>query len=284
MKKTIKEKAILTSWKMKSWSAIKSDSEISREVERIAGAKSGSYKSTKSLIDPKALSEIKSIYGQSKKYHEAVTMPWFDNGYRILPATKYLEYAGKMREFKSDFEKAVQSISDNYSGYIKQAQLDLGTAFKLHEYPTAYEIEKAFSFNAGFMPLPDFQDFRIDLNDSEISALQKEMKEQQAQAVKAMETDLFNRLYKAVEKIVERLSDNDNTFKDSLFSNLQEVLDIIPEMNITENKELEKLCKAVKKEVLKDSQSVRDDAKLRGEVAKSAETLLDTLGDYADCF
>ena len=104
MKKTIKEKALLVSWKMRSWSALKSDSEASETLAGITGSKKGVGRVTKSLIDRKALSEVQSIYNRAKKYQESVTMPWYDNGFRILPATKFSEYSAKMREIKSDFD------------------------------------------------------------------------------------------------------------------------------------------------------------------------------------
>lgn len=283
MKKSIREKGILSSLKIRRWSAQKSDSDAAKEVERVTGAKAGSGKYTKSLIDPKALSEIASVYTSATKYHESVTMPWFDNGFRILPAVKFTEYTAKMREFKTDFEKAVQVISDNYTGYIRQAQTELGSMFKLHEYPTASEIENSFRFDTAFMPLPDYTDFRIDLNNAEITALQSEMKAQQETALKAMETDLFNRIYKAVERVVERLTSEGNKFKGSIDA-LEELLELVPSMNISDNKKLTEIIKTAKTEIVKDTESIKTDSKLRETVTTSAETLLETLGEYANCF
>lgn len=284
MSKTIKEKAILVSCKISMWSGLKSDSEASEKLSTLTGAKSGSSRVTKNLIDRKALSEVQSIYNRMKKYQESVTMPWFDNGFRILPATKFNDYSARVREFKTDFDKAVEEITDGYHDAILEAKNSLGTMFKLHEYPTVSEIESFFIFKTSFIPIPDVADFRIELNNAEMSALQQEMKQQQAQAVKAMETDLFNRVYKSIEKIVERLSEEEHSFKDSLFSNLEELLNILPEMNITENKKLSEVIKTAKKDILKDAQSVRDDSKLRKQVTEKAETLLETLSGYADCF
>jgi predicted transcriptional regulator len=160
----------------------------------------------------------------------------------------------------------------------------MGTMFKLHEFPTVYEIENKFRFNVAITPLPDFQDFRIDLNNAELSALQTEMKQQHENSIKTMETDLFKRLYEKLNKIVERLEDSETSFKDSLFNNLEEVLNELPELNITENKDLTDCIKKAKTAILKDPESIRQDDKLRETVFNEASDLLETISGYADCF
>src|SRR6185369_2479721 len=281
--KTIKEKALLVNVDISLWSATKSDSETSRKAELEAGAKTGTFRGSKNLIDKSALTAINSIKNQTCRYVESVTMPWFDNGYRILPSKKYMEFTEKIRTFKAEFTKEIENITDNYALYIDNSRKTMGKMFKLHEYPTVSDIEGKFTFNTAFMPMPDVSDFRIDLNDSEIARLQSDMQANMALAEKNAMNDLFKRLYDRIAKVVERLSDPENSFKDSLFDNLEDLLNLLPEMNITYSKELKEIIKETKTKVLKNPDSIRLDDSLREKTYQAAQEMLSKIEDYSDC-
>lgn len=284
MKKTIKEKGLLVSLKISKWSAKKSDNSVLAQIEQIIGTKASSGSYHKNLIDLSALSETTSVYNAAKKYHEAVTMPWFDNGYRILPAVKFTEYQSRMREYKNDFNKAVEKILDSYNDEIQKAQIELGPIFRLHEYPLPSEIENLFTFKTAFSPLPEINDFRVDLSVEEIKELKKEMENNNKAAIQNMEKDLFNRLYKSIAAIVEKLQ-KDSTRYSSLFDNLEELISVLPVLNITDNTELQKAIQTAKNEILAvPSDSLKDDTKQQTAIKEKAENLLETIAEYADCF
>ncbi|NJL73622.1 MAG: hypothetical protein HC888_19950, partial [Candidatus Competibacteraceae bacterium] len=62
-----------------------------------------------------------------------------------------------------------------------------------------------------------------------------------AEAVKRATLDLYRRLGQTVGRMAERLGDEKNIFRDSLVSNLSELLDLIPALNVTGDPTLERL-------------------------------------------
>jgi hypothetical protein len=51
-----------------------------------------------------------------------MTLPWDENGYRVLPAAAYMDHAEKMRELSNKFTRAVESLGHQLGQLVEEAR------------------------------------------------------------------------------------------------------------------------------------------------------------------
>jgi hypothetical protein len=78
------------------WSARKHDPEASEEIAQRHGAKPDAGRYHKVLLPKAALAEIQKIVSEARQEHYFMTLPWDDNGYRVLPAAAYMDHTEQM--------------------------------------------------------------------------------------------------------------------------------------------------------------------------------------------
>jgi hypothetical protein len=82
-----------------------------------------------------------------------------------------------------------------------------------------------------------------------------------------------------VERMVERLSQEDAAFKDSLVGNIEQLIDLIPRLNFTEDEALDDVVQDLKPLIV-DPANLREDSRLRNKVARNAQAILQKANDY----
>jgi len=278
--KTLQEKAVIVFLTIKKWSNRKYDKKVSKEVESNYHAfDAGRY--NKILINQDAVNSISKIDGEARKFHYYNTLPWGDDGGRILPSKNYFDYMNGIDDLKRRFWIEVDKFLDSYDQYKSAAQSRLNGLFNESDYPDSYFLRRKYEFSYHVLPLPSGDDFRISLSESEIrklsSNVEKRMMETQEYAMKS----LWQRLYDAIEHIVERLSDNDARFKDSLINNVVELTGILPKLNITNDQNLERLRKDIEDKICTVTPAaIRANHGLRKHTASYAEKVLKDMKGY----
>jgi hypothetical protein len=77
-----------------------------------------------------------------------------------------------------------------------------------------------------------------------------------------------------------KLSDQEAIFRDSLFENLRDIINLIPKLNVTGDAQINDICDEMK-DLLTDPQAIRENSILRTRKAQEVE---DILNKYADIF
>jgi hypothetical protein len=85
-------------------------------------------------------------------------------------------------------------------------------------------------------------------------------------------------LSKAVGNVVDRLSDPDNIFRDSLITNLRDLCVQLPKLNVAGDEELERMIFETEKIACLSPDDLRSDDKLRKEAHSTAEDILSAMG------
>ena len=137
----IQDKAMLANLTIQQWSARKQDKAVSAEVDRAHGANdAGRY--NKLLVDKSALEPISKLAGDLRSRHYHFTMPWGDNGDRLLPGTLYMKYTTEMRTLRTQFDAAVSAFISIYPNLVTNARTRLGTLYNAEDFPEPV-IEKS---------------------------------------------------------------------------------------------------------------------------------------------
>lgn len=283
----IAARAMLVSFSVSQWTAHKRDKKTSAEIAETKGAKRDSGNYNKVLIGRENLAAVAAIVQAARQDHIFMSLPWMNDGTRILPVQAFTKYAETMRKHREAFESAVSEFVAQYPDYIQQARQDLGELFNPDDYPMRQEIAGKFKWSIGTLPMPDAADFRVDLDQATVLQMQAEMQDQIGEALRAATADAFSRLYDVVQAMASKLAAYDpakgkqgNPFRDSLVSNMRELLEIMPSLNLTGDSALETaIATARDRLAIHEAQDLRDNAELRKETATEAAKLADEIAD-----
>lgn len=264
--------AMLATLSISQWTARKYDKKVSAEVEKQHQAKDAG-RFNKMLVAKEHLDSITKIATACRSYHYKMTLPWGDNGERLLPATLFEEYTTSLRGYKNEFEQRVHEFVRDYPNLKADAIKRLGSMYDPLDYPATDDIKKRFDVAVQFFPVPVAADFRVNLNAEYVESIQRDIATSiTSRQVEAMK-HCWGRLKETVQHIHERLSESDKTFRDTLISNARELLAILPALNITNDPALAAAAREVE-ELLVPPERLREDIALRSEVARKADAIL----------
>jgi hypothetical protein len=114
---------MLCSLSISMWSARKHDPEAPEEIAQRHGAQPDAGRHHKVLLPKAALAEVQKIVSEAHQEHYFMTLPWDDNGYRVLPAAAYMDHAEKMRELSNKSTPAVEAWGSSLDGSWKRLEV-----------------------------------------------------------------------------------------------------------------------------------------------------------------
>ncbi len=273
MTKFIQERALLVSLSISSWTASKKDNKASTAVKQQHGAaaKAGWY--NKRLIDPSSLLAIGQIEGRARDYHYMMTLPWGNNGERLLSGEAFFDYTSKMNEFSQAFTDEVKKFVIAYPQLVQDARQMLGTMYEPGDYPAPSDIRHRFDIKTVFTPIPDVADFRVDIGDAAIEEIRKGLTEAVNDRMKSATRECWMRLDEAVGAMAEKLIVPDAVFRDSLVDNLRVLCELLPKLNITKDQNLEIVIDNVRTLLLVEPAYLRRNKMTRAATAYAAEEI-----------
>lgn len=288
----ITNKAMLVSLTIRAWSGAKIDKQVSEEVANANGAERDAGHYHKRLIGKDALADIKTICGEARTTHYKYTLPWSQDGARILAAAMHAKYSEEMREIRDRFDLAVKSFIQDYAYQVGIARNRLGTMFREQDYPQPSEIEDKFGWETNVFPIPSGDDFRVNLSKDMTAAIKADIEAASHAAIKAATTSLFERVTKTIAHMAESLEEyaevfedgkvkKINPFRDSVVGNMEELVSLLPALNVTGDPVLTNVTNDIKDKLLKGTaQDLRQDTNLRKAVAKDARKILEDMEGY----
>jgi hypothetical protein len=292
MTTTLQDSAILVNVTNHTWTINRKDRNATAKVERATRAKHGRAFGGKVLIEKEYLDKIKRVQGKIGNYTRSVTFAWLDDGSRIMPTEVYLDYLSKVGELKDDLEIAIDEFCAIYPDLVEEAQDDLGDMFNPREFPSVGEIRRRFSVDIKFYPLPAASDFRCKLRQTEVDRMSNELETMLEHRLEGTVDELLNSTYDHVKHVLDALERTEQkvrddkggkTFNDNmLVKHVFECSNLMGKMNLTGNKDIEKMRKAIKSKLGKyDVEELRDKGvggtAARREVSKAARKLLNDI-------
>lgn len=275
---SLSEKAVLVSLSVSTWTARKLDKRVSSEVAANHAARQDAGRYNKLLVAEDAIRRVQQAARQARDTHYKLTLPWLDNGQRILTNRAYMDYMAQMREERGNFERAVSDFLSQYPQLVVAAQQRLGTMYRAEDYPDAGEIAGKFGMEFNVTPVPDSRDFRVALSDTEAERIRTDLEERVQQATSAAARDAWDRLHEVIGNVVERLSDPKAIFRDSLIGNVAELVNILPMLNLNDDPELERLRREAERKIVSlDPADLRQDKAARQAAARDAKGILDAM-------
>lgn len=272
---SLQTQAMLITLSVSCWTARKQDKKVAAEVEASHNAKdAGRY--NKLLVDKVHLDPLMNYAGQIRSYHYKMTLPWMDNGARLLPSRLFMEYSANIRSMKAHYQTLVNDFITKYDATLRQdARQRLGTMYDANDYPEGYQLRAKFDVETDVAPVPDGQDFRVDVGDAERTRIGREIADKVAERQAAAQRDAWVRVRETVALIQLRLSADKARIHDSLIDNARDLSRLLPGLNVSEDPQMDRVCSAITERLLIDPQTLRNSRTARVRVASAAAEILE---------
>lgn len=286
----LSERAMLASLHISTWSGMAIDREVTDATNEDFKAQKDAGRYNKRLVSPKFLNGISTAHSNARRVHRLLTLPWEDDGTRVLATVGYMTYTTKMKECRLKAEAEVKSFLQNPDDYIKEAKVRLGDMFNVSDYPSSDDLKGKFDYDVEIKPMPEAGDFRAQLSDDATKAIVKDIERRSNQRLENAMNDVFSRIKETVQRMTERLREYTpakdgnragGIIRDSLVYNIYELAELLPALNVTNDKRIDELRKQLQDELVEHSPEIlRADAKVRAQTISKADKILKKVQSY----
>ena len=291
---SIKNHALLVSLSVSKPQMTKKDEKATVSAE-VANNAYGAGQYRKDLY-PKALVQpIMAVESSARAYIESTTFMW-SRGEYLLPTARFMEFSERIGKFQVEFDQCVTAFLNNWSNVMQQAQQRQGDLFDATAYPDLTDLKTDFRFRVMYRPVTDATDFRVAMQDEEMSALRAEVEEATKESMNNMLRAPLERLKDVVQKLhdvtgkTERETVNKKTgvtevkppiFRDSVCENIAAEIDLLRAFADILPDNINSLARAVN-DMTPHPQQLRDNPDKRKEVNVQTAALLDSINSMLE--
>lgn len=282
-------RAMIVTLSISNWSGRRYDAGASDEINQAKNASKDASRVNKMLLSASALQGIWKVVSSARSEFVERTLPWMDNGSRIMAADGFIEHTRWFQKIKTDFETQVAMFMGTYPTYLSEASTRLGQLYKAEDYPNVAELQSRFGMAMRVMPVPSSEDFRVDISEDQADVIRSQIEHDLGEATRSAVGDVYRRIHEKLEVMNEKLTNykpamrkgqkSEGIFRDSLVENMRDLVSLMPSLNITGDPELFRLANELKDVTAYDADRLRNNSRLRESTAARAKEIMDTMSD-----
>ncbi len=284
----IQSSAVLVELSISAWTGRKQDKQVSEEIDaaKHTKAKAGNYMKRLMAGTPH-LDNVQKLVTGMRVWHYEQTLPWSDGGARLLPMKNFFDYKATLSNYETQFNDAVESFLIDYPTLVSAAAFQLGDLFNYDEYPDVDKVRDKFKFRYVFLPVPDTNDFRIDMDEQQKADLENQYKNFYDNKLSEAMQEAWNRLHDCVTKMSEKLADAPTPritkegeiytqiFRDTLITNAVDLCGLLTKLNVTNDPKLEAIRRRLEATVTGvEAKEVRENNTIRHDVKSQVDEIL----------
>ena len=273
----LSQRAMLVTLSISKWDGRRFDRAASDALTAQAGAETGAARVNKLLVPKETLAPVQQAADALRAEHYRLTLPWSDDGARILAAPGFWRYRDAVAVKTAAFNLAVDRFLDAYQDVRRDAPAQLGALYRDDDYPEAWQLREKFRASWHPTPLPSGADFRVELGDDQRAALAAEIETRTRATAQAAIGDAWARARRTLEHLASRLdalrehaaADADGKaprLYESTLQNVVDLADLLPCLNISGDPELDRVAAEMRARF----SSYTTDALKTSETARSA--------------
>lgn len=205
---SIATSAMIGSLNISVWEARKLDKSTQAEVLANKGAKSrrAATVSKHLFSECPSLEAIKTLRGEARVWFNNATLPWDDNGGRLITTAQYVRVMDQAAKYEHRFNALLDIFVSVYQTEISKQAFEMGSLFDRSEYPPVNEVRGKFRFALGVSPVPLAGDFRVDIGNEAAAQLKAQYERALADRVSGAVADTWQRVKQQVEWVHERMT------------------------------------------------------------------------------
>jgi hypothetical protein len=280
----LKSKALMVRLVRKKLNRNKMDKDLGvlvRDMKHVSEA--SAVRVNKSLFSKTCTDDYMKVYNDGSKYFYRVTLPWDDRGWRLLAIELFEDFQKTVKTYTKNYRAKVLDFIENIEVHIEDAKSMLGDAFCIDDYKflapngsvdKEYLLEQ-FAFEIEFNTVTSGDDLRATLTEDDREIIADQINKQATENFQRANEHIINSLHECIFAIHERLCDGENVFRDTLITNLEDLCDLIPKMNIASDPKINALAELAKEKLTKWEPAVlREVETIRSDVSKEAKKIL----------
>src|SRR5271155_667663 len=267
----ISTRALLVNTTVRVWTGEKRDRALTREICDMKGAEKDAVRANKSLLGE----HIRGVRSAEREVRQAVsdrTLPWMDDGTRILKGAVFMAFTEAMAQPIRQFDEAVDAFIAAYPEIRHEARRRLGNAYANSDFPAESRLKQRFGVKLTYLPVPSTEDFRVNLSEDEIAAVRRNAEEALRGTANDAVRSLLDRLQEPVARMATRLrlfrrASNgkvQHPFRDSLVENVRAIVRLAPALNLMDDPGIAGVCADIERHLTAyDPEQLRGSARLR---------------------
>src|ERR1700747_3495891 len=211
---SIADSAMVLNMTIGVWQGYPPAREASRRVTDDARPASDAARVNKHLIPKEALKEIIPASGALRNHFYSKTLPWKDNGDRLLPRDIYCAFMEEHAKLERVFKGMVRDfLTQGYPLAVERARFRMGTLFDINDYPAPRALVEKFYCRLDIDAVTQGGDFRVEMDEAERDKIRASMEQALQQRIASAMVDVWGRVQTLVERFVERTSDPKGVFR-----------------------------------------------------------------------
>lgn len=235
---------------------------------------------SKKLFDTKNATYrvLTAIKSQVWAYWRQMTLPFPQAGIRLIRQDDVPAFEERMRQFKSELDRAAANLQLEYESIKTAARQKLGQLYNENDYPAT--LENVFNLEWEY-PSVDAPNYLMTFNPALYEQEQRRIQQRFEQAVIMAEEAYAEQLRELVDHLIDRLTDapsgEKKIFKSSAIEHFQTFQESFRRMNVRSNRDLEtlidragSLVAGVDPKELRTSATLRNDIKTQMTSVRSA--------------
>lgn len=283
---SLTEKAMVMNLSIGIWQGYRLDKDASRRVTTEAGADADAARVNKHLVPKDSLAPIVKAQNAIRTHFYDNTMPWRDNGDRLMPRKQFLVFTPTHEALVAAFEAEVDKFLDSeYPSAIAKAEFRMGAMFKRDDYPAASDLRRRFYATLDIDAITTAGDFRVQLDQEHVDRVRSAMEAAAEKRITAAMADVWRRMSETVGYFRDRMANPSAVFRDSTVTNIGELLNLIPGLNVLDDPAIETVRNAIATSLGGiEAKDIRKDPALREELAGEAGKIMDTMAGFMRAF
>ena len=263
------------------WQGYRLDKDASAKVTKDADAASDAARVNKHLVPKETLKAVVSASGAVRTHFYDKTLPWKDNGDRLLSRAMYMDFIEEHERLVGEFNNAVEAfLTVGYPAAVDQAAFRMGDLFKPDDYPSAGSLRHRFYVNMDIDAVTEAGDFRVQLEQSQLDNVKAQRERAMKDRIGRAMQDVWVRLSDVVGHFAKKMA-SDDVFRDSTVRNIEELVDLLPGLNVLDDPTLKAMGEEIKAKLTGiDPKDLRKDKEVRSQAAKDAEAIMEKMRGF----
>lgn len=215
---SINDKALLVKMSISQWYNRVNDKKVAEEVAIQHGVNSNlQNKYVKQIMSNIALVNVHAIISALRAYHNDKTLPWKENGVRILPAASFMDYQKQIAALRNSFDSEVKIFLAKYPDWVAESRKTMGSLFCEDDYPEVSTLKDKFSLEVSCMPFPNEADFRIDVDNAAMEELRAKTAADIRTALDSAVNSIRLRILERIRMLYNALEDDRKVIREDTF-------------------------------------------------------------------
>lgn len=270
---------------IRMWSGYRLDKAASRSVTTQAQAESDVARVNKLLVPKELLSPVQQIVSAARVHLYTNTLPWKDQGDRLLTRKAFPKFIQEHSEFVEKFEAAVSKFISDYPSAKEAASFRMGTLFNADDYPRVNDLKYRFSLKLDIDAVTEAADFRVKLDKDTLEDIRADINDSFNERIRGAAMDIWNRLSETLGHFHERMAEKEPKFRIQTVENLAEMVDVLPLLNFNNDPKLDEIIHDIKQSLLgHTAKELRENDKLRKGIASEADRIMEDMAGIMKAF